>query len=303
MTAILLCGSDRFAIDQALSILLKGAGVHTIVKNPAKLAQTLAPSFFTEKRLVCLDGIDSWKDKEQELVQSYLKNPDPSITLVIIALKASSELSKCCSEVQEFEKQAPWEKEANTTAWIQAFFAERAVKIQPKLCQKLAASLSGDFHGLVNELEKLCTYVKDEVTEQDIAAVSTLWSQHSLWQLSDAVISANSEGALSCLYSILKQDLYVLVVVRHLRSAIHQLLDIGSRIDAGQPRIAEHYPKLKGRLFEKAYANAERLGSKRLKQALFLIDGTEAQLKDSPFDETALLQTLILKLRSALSTA
>lgn len=305
-----LIGSDTFSIDQALTELFKQVPSHTVVKVPSKLEELLfAPSFFKEPRLICLQGVDSWKEKEQGLVVQYLKRPDPSITLVIVAesIKPASDLYQALEryQIRNFAKETPWDKEARLCKWVEAFCKEKGKTITQRLCQQLVKGSRGEFHTLVHELDKLITYVGDakEITESACVAISTLSEQNTLWQLSDAIIQGNLADALAILHNVDKQDVYSLIVVRHLRNSIHQLLEIASRIRSGQQNIAEHYPKLKGRLFEKALSNAQRIGLARLKQALLAIDAVENKLKDAAASEITLLQTLIVKLRNALSTA
>lgn len=299
--------SNQFTVEQALDELFSG---RQVVKNPTKLQDALfSPSFFKEQKIVYFDGVDAMKEKEQEELIRFIKKPDPYITLVLTAeaLKASSPLYQALEShvIVQFPKEAPWDKEAKVTLWIEQFFKKRSVAISSKLAQTLAKAVKGDFHALVQELEKLSTYIGEakEVKEADIAAISTLWPQNSLWNLSDALLQGTSREALTLLKNIDQQELFCLIVVRHLRNSIHQLLEIASRIAVGEQEIASHYPKLKGKLFDKAYANANSFGITRLRNALCLIDAVESDLKESAADEKTLLQTLILKLRNALFTS
>jgi DNA polymerase III delta subunit len=311
-SVLLILGKEtnRFSVEQALDHFFSELKGCAITKNPTKLDDELfSPSFFKEKKVLFLDGVDGLKDKEQQLLVRFLKRPDPYITLVLTAeaLKTTSELYKALEAylIVQFPKETPWDKEAKITHWIEQFFKKRHVAIHSKLADTLAKTVKGDFHALMCELEKLYAYIGEakEVTEKDVAAISTLWQENSLWQLTDALLQGTASTTLSLLKNIDQQDVYSLVVVRHLRNTLCQLLEIATRIEAREPNISEHYPKLKGKLFEKAHTNASKIGIHRLRLALSLVDGVEGDLKESAADETTLLQTLLLKLRHALFTS
>lgn len=318
MPQAVLIVADQFTTCQSLACIKSAASDREIItkKNSSGVQELLfSQSLFQEKRVLVLEAVDGWKEGEStECIKQltvYLNRPDPAMTVVCCAetVKANSPLYLAFTAhcIVQVAKDPPWEKEAKIAAWIQSFCKARSVQIDPKQCVRLAKAANNSYLVLTQELEKLLTYIGDEktITARHIEAICALGEQNTLWQLSDAILQADIKQALILFKSIEQQSLYSLIVVRHLRNSVRDLLQIASMASSGQDigKISEHFPKMKGRLFEKANNRAQFIGTAKLIRLLQLVDGAESQLKDSTVDETTLIQTLILKLNNALLTA
>lgn len=306
--------ADSFTICQALELMKNSfsEAPHTVVKTGAALLQALfSPSLFRQKELIIFEGVEELKEPEQQQCAHYLQNPDPHVTLFCSSetLKPSSTLYKAFDKhsILQPAKEAPWDKEARIAAWIQQYCRKAGLEIDQRASSQLAKLCQGNYARLVSELNKLFAFVGDgkNIGQAALDAVCGMDEQHTLWQLSDALLQKDIQRALRVLAGIDRQELYGLVVVRHLRNTIRDLAQMASMIDDAWsvPQISERFTKLKGRLFDKAYAHAGAIGAPGLQKALVLIDEAEWRLKDSVPDEKTLLQTLIIRLQHALRTS
>jgi len=63
---------------------------------------------------------------------------------------------------------------------------------------------------------------------------------------------------------------------------------------SGTTNLQQHFPQLRGKLFDKNFRLANGVGEAFLTHTLMSLDKTERSLKDSPFDEEALLMKAML---------
>lgn len=63
---------------------------------------------------------------------------------------------------------------------------------------------------------------------------------------------------------------------------------------SGVQNIQEHFPQLKGKMFDKNMRLAREAGMPFLRRALLEIDKAERALKDSPLDEVAITMKVLV---------
>lgn len=292
---VLVIGGDAFDLEELIKrqhkegsrVKFTGSEV-----SPVELEEALFGLF--AKDLIVIEEAHDLKGKALEILMAFIKRPNPAISLVMQATK-KTELSKLvsCVEIAEVK---PWEKQAKVAEWIVAYLKERAIKIQPTLANTLAQSFGHDRYFLRQELEKLMVYIGDkkEIEASDCKAISSLEIEESVWILTEAFLQRDAKHGLKILHSLLERGMSAFLLLRSLRSSCHQALEMCAMADAQIPNIPEHFPQLKGKLFEKNFRLAKEAGTAFLTKALIAIDKAESSLKDSPFDESTLLTKLFV---------
>lgn len=261
--------------------------------SKASLEEALfSPSLFADT-LVVVEKAHELEDKALELIASFIKRPTPKISLILHSQKALDLPKELPVEVIGEVK--PWDKQAKMATWIASYLKEQGVKASAQIASNLATRSASDRFLLSQELDKLITYVGDkkEVTQADVEAICTLEHNETIWQLTDAFLERNRQRALSLLKNLLDQEMSAYLIVRQLRNVCHQALMMLSLKDNGE-NVQEHFPQLRGKLFEKNFRLAQEAGSPYLTKALLHIDKTELALKDAPFDETLLLMRIFV---------
>jgi len=292
---VLVVGGDAFDLEEVLK-RSKRSGNPKRFKGSEVTATDLEEALFGlfAKQEVVIEEAHELKGKALETVMAFIKRPNPEIVLIMQATK-KTELSKLvpCVEIGEVK---PWEKQAKMADWIISYLKERAIKIQPALANTLAASFGLDRFLLSQELEKLCTYIGDkkEIDAPDCKAISSLEVEESVWIMTEAFLQRDAARGIKILQSLLERGVSAFLLVRSLRSSCHQALEMCALSEAGGHDVAEHFPQLKGKLFEKNFRLAKEAGMSFLTKALAAIDKAEARLKDAPFDESTLLMKLFV---------
>ena len=92
------------------------------------------------------------------------------------------------------------------TQWIAKSLQKMGKKISQSACQRLWFSAGRDLTLLENELGKLAAYVdgREEVTEEDVAAVGVQTTEYKVFDLTDALLSGRASQAMGMLETLLR---------------------------------------------------------------------------------------------------
>lgn len=288
---LLIQGGDAYDLEQELSRFSKEAVRKHFVASEVKAAELeealFSASLFSDT-LVVIEEAHELTNKAFDFVMAFVKRPVLRVFLVLQA-RGRTDFGKLMPVV-EYPEIKPWDKQAKMAEWIAGYLKQQNMKVHPQVIAELSKGGSDRFY-LRQELEKLIAYVgeKKEIQLADVAAICTLESEHTLWQLTDAFMQRDTKKAVVLLTELLKQNTSPFLLIRHLRNVCQQALQMCSLAEAGVNNIHEHFDKLKGKLFDKNFKLAKEAGSAYLTKTLLAIDKTELALKDSPFDETTQL--------------
>lgn len=294
---ILVQGGDSFDLEQQVAKWKKDQQLCRFNGESVAVGELesalLSPSLFADT-LVIIEDAHELKPKAEELVLAFHKSPGTRVQLILHAT-SRTELSKHLPVV-EIAESKPWEKQGHTADWIRTYVEASGKKIHPQVAAQIAASGTQDRFLLQQELDKLITYALDkkEIQLEDVQAICTLAHESTVWQLTDAFLQRDSQKALKVHYLLERQEISPFLIIRQLRNVCHQALTMLSLSDQGIRNVQEYFPQLRGSLFEKNFKLAKEAGSDFLTRSLLAIDETELALKDSPFDETALLMKLFI---------
>lgn len=258
------------------------------VKPPALEEVLFSPSFFSET-FVVIEKAHELSAKAQELIIAFAKKPMAKVWLLLHAT-GKNDFAKHMDHVAIPEVK-PWDKQGKIQEWISGYLKAQGIKVSSQVATYIASTGTTDRFFLREELEKLITYVGDkkEITQNDVKAISAFEHEETVWQLSDAFLLRDRQKAASILQHLLQQQASPFLLVRQLRNVCHQALMMLSLSESGVHNVQEHFPQLRGSIFDKNFKLAKEAGTAFLTKSLLLLDKTERALKDSPFDEATLL--------------
>ena len=157
--------------------------------------------FFSEKRLLLLDGTGILKTGKDEFV-SIMENM-PETTCIIICEPEVDKRSKVYKWIKkngyvgEFLKKKQTEKVL--LRWIAALLGKEKKQIRENNARYFLQKTGDDMFQIKNEIDKLIAYVGDreEITQADIDAVASGEVQDKIFDLVDAIARKNKAAALS----------------------------------------------------------------------------------------------------------
>ena len=157
--------------------------------------------FFSEKRLLLLDGTGILKTGKDEFV-SIMENM-PETTCIIICEPEVDKRSKVYKWIKkngyvgEFLKKNQTEKVL--LRWIAALLGKEKKQIRENNARYFLQKTGDDMFQIKNEIDKLIAYAGDreEITQADIDAVASGEVQDKIFDLVDAIARKNKAAALS----------------------------------------------------------------------------------------------------------
>ena len=164
--------------------------------------------FFSEKRLLLLDGTGILKTGKDEFV-SIMENM-PETTCIIVCEPEVDKRSKVYKWIKkngyvgEFLKKNQTEKVL--LRWIAALLGKEKKQIRENNARYFLQKTGDDMFQIKNEIDKLIAYAGDreEITQADIDAVASGEVQDKIFDLVDAIARKNKAAALSYYNAIAK---------------------------------------------------------------------------------------------------
>ena len=207
----LLTGDEPYLILQAKHMLKNGMiregdtmnyAEFTDAKVDINTLQELAFTypFFSEKRLLLLDGTGILKTGKDEFVN--IMDNMPETTCILICESEVDKRSKVYKWIKkngyigEFLKKNQTEKVL--LRWIAALLGKEKKQIRENDAIYFLQKVGDDMFQIKNETDKLIAYVgeKEEITKEDIDAITSGEVQDKIFDLVDAIARGNKPAAL-----------------------------------------------------------------------------------------------------------
>jgi DNA polymerase-3 subunit delta len=281
--------------------------------NPAQLLMSLsqiAVGDSEKHRVIVARGVDSLRASDAEALAAILPRVPNEARLILVAegdktgrdTKLSSRLLKAAeAEGQVFD--FPPLRPNEVPAFIQMRAREWGLKLAPDASRALAARVGTDGAVIEREMEKLRSAVEPEevVTGALVAELVAPSTEHSVFELTDAVGERNPQKAFIALQSLLAsgQTTFLLLpmIARQLR-LVWQVKAEKERIEGAalkDPAVARMGDWQKQKLQRQAQAFTWEALEDGL-VALFDVDLALKGIEEGGEDPQALLETLILRL-------
>ncbi|MCI6859329.1 MAG: DNA polymerase III subunit delta [Eubacterium sp.] len=219
--------------------------------------------FFSEKRLIVLDGTGILKTGKDEFVRIMEEMPDSTCILICEAeVDKRSKVYKWIKKngyIGEFLKKN--QKEKTLLSWIAALLGKENKNIRESDARYFLEKTGDDMFQIKNETEKLISYLGDrtEITREDIDNITSGEVQDKIFELTASIARGEKKEALSyyndlillkepplhILYLIVRQY-RILLIIASMRN-LHKPDDAIAKA-AGIPRFAirKNEQQLKG---------------------------------------------------------
>lgn len=283
-------------------------GGETGADRIAEAAQSLP--FFAERKCVLVTDPDADAMKTAELSKwKELVSSLPETTVLVVALPSLEAEEKKGKSWKNF---IGWMKSSGSTvrfgrrtgAQLQKLLCSGAQKrgclLSSRNADRLVACCGSDLTTLFNELEKLCSYIKQgEITAQVIDELTVKNLEARVFDLSKAVLSGSGDRAYSILNLLLEQGEEPVAVLAVLSSAYLDLYRVRTSIQSGlsamEPAKYFDYARKEFRL-RNAERDAGRYPGGMYRESLKELLAADLALKSSRGDRRLVLEKLIAKL-------
>ena len=206
--------------------------------HEALLAAIPAMSLTQSRRYLLADGVERWRDRQQEAVAEALASLPPDLTVVLISrAKAPAKLARAVKaaqgEVHEFE--APKAREMPRALVADA--KRLGFRLDPAAARALVERMGANPVRLSHELERLALWAGEggEVTAADLEEMVADTSEAAVWSLSDALLERDPARALAIGERLIDQGENVTGLIYGLASRLRGACAAAAQLEEGIP--------------------------------------------------------------------
>ncbi len=254
--------------------------------------------FFSERRVVLLDGLGLFSEKHEQL-EAYLSKLPDYLVLIVNETDADKrgKLYKTAAKyghIAEFSEM----DEKSLMDWTVKELASVGKKIKKDTCEMFVAGVGKDLNYLNNEIEKLIAYTdgRDTVTDADIKAVCSPVVENKIFDLVSAVADGNRKKALEKYNDLLTLKEAPMKILFLLARQFDQLLHINELLDEGYGvSVIADKLKMNPYVVKKSVPASKRYSKERLKEAVFDMVKSEEDVKTGSLDDRLSVELMIIK--------
>lgn len=215
-------------------------------------AQTV--SMFATKKTILLRGLDRITGSFFKDIISFVKNGNPSVTLLITGTGWPSKgiIKKELDAFKRALKKSGYsytftKKSFQPVRFVQELAAELGISIHYQAIQQLARDC-GSPSILENEIHKLACFADEdtEITTKDVSLLCEITAEAEIWGLTGAIVKNNINDALASLHRLLKDEVSPHQIFGMVAWQIRQLTVLQDHLDKRHP-IGKYWQRSRDR--------------------------------------------------------
>lgn len=234
----LLLGGEGALADRAMKkisaqLAEEKAEVTTLLAGdliPGDIADTLAPSLFSERRALILKDLQDLDDECKDEITRYLDNIDPTITVVFIhkgGVKGKALLDAIKKAKPEIIACDALKKEAEKEQFVKELFLDSGRKATPGAIKALVGALGSDLRELQQAVSQLSLDApKGTIDEEIIDTFHKGRVETTGFDVADATLDGDLPTALVCLRSALETGTDPVMVTSAIASSLRNLAKV-----------------------------------------------------------------------------
>ena len=312
MGLVLIQGAESLLADRAISqVIATKAGAQTSIFSADELevgfiTDSLAPSLFSDARVVVIKDLQDLTAECSDEVVSYLENQDENLTLVLWhkgGVKGKALIDKIKKFKPEIIAAEAIKKESEKSDFVRAEFKRLERKISTEAVSALIDSLGSD----LRELSAACSQLASDVAlqkvidEDDVARYQMGRVESTGFDVADAALDGKTAIALINLRNALSTGTDPVLIVSALASSLRTLAKV-----SGASRSAKSF-ELASTLaiapwqIDKARRQLTGWSEGGLAKAVVAIAAADADIKGAASDPIYALEQAVMTVSAAKS--
>jgi len=207
-------------------------GKNPDVKEIISLADTMP--FFSERRLILIDGSGYFKGAPEEMVTYIPQMPDT--TCMIFCESEVDKRNKLYKKVKENGYIAELNKQdsAQLMKWAAGILSRDGRKITRPVMEYFLERTGDDMENIRTELEKLICYTmgRDVITKEDVEAVGTVHVTNRIFEMVSAIVAGNKRKAMDLyedLLTLKEPPMRILFLIARQFNQLLQVKELASK--------------------------------------------------------------------------
>ncbi|MGI8506907.1 MAG: DNA polymerase III subunit delta [Solirubrobacteraceae bacterium] len=228
------------------------------------------------RRFLIVEGVERWKDKDLDPIESAVGAIAPDTTVAFFAREDSRNrvaerlralVREAGGDVSAENSVKPWE----LPKWVLVRASELGVELEPDAARALIAHVGERQQRLLRELEKLAVGAEEGVG-LDVAAIEELTApsaERKAWAVADALVAGDAPGAIRAYLALRNQGERVSGLLYWISQRVRVAHAVAAALDGGEPPAQiKRGLRMPSRAADRLIADARRAGSDRLRQAI-----------------------------------
>jgi DNA polymerase-3 subunit delta len=309
---VLVQGAEALLADRAISkIIASNPGAQVITLSAYEIesgviTDNLAPSLFSDARVVVIKEIQDLTSDCSDEVGDYLENQDENLTLILwhkggVKGKALvDKIKKAKAEVIVFEV---IKKDSEKSDFIRSEFKRLERKVSTEAVSALIDSLGSD----LQELSAACSQLASDVTfskiidEDDVRAYQQGRVESTGFDVADAALDGKTAIALINLRNALATGTDPVLIVSALASSLRTLAKVSGQSSSSKSFELASILALPPWQIDKARRQLSGWNEIGLTKAVIAIANADADIKGAASDPIYALERAIMTVCSARS--
>jgi DNA polymerase-3 subunit delta len=228
------------------------------------------------RRFVVVDGVERWKDKDLDALETAVAAIAPDTTVAFFAREDSrnraperllAAVRKADGDISAEDSIKPWE----LPKWAIARASELGIELEPDAARALIRHVGERQQRLLRELEKLALGAPEDGAQLDASDIEELTassSERRAWTVADALVAGDARAALAAFLQLREQGERVPGLLYWISQRVRVAHDVAAALDAGEPPAqVKRRLRMPSRAADRLIADARRAGPDRLRQA------------------------------------
>jgi len=211
-------------------------GKNPDVKEIISLADTMP--FFSERRLILIDGSGFFKSAPEELVTYLPQMPDT--TCIIFCESEVDKRSKLYKKIKELGHVAELNKQdaSQLMNWAAGILAKDGKKITRQVMEYFLERTGDDMENIRTELEKLICYTmgREVITKEDVEAIGTVHVTNRIFEMVSAIVAGNTRKAMDLYEDLLTLKEPPMRILFLIAKQFNQLLQVKELMGKGSDK-------------------------------------------------------------------
>jgi DNA polymerase-3 subunit delta len=275
--------AERRARLRALAESLSGTEGLELLEGddatPDAVAATLdSMTLAIGRRFVVVDGVERWKDKDLDALESAVTAIAPETTVAFFAREDSrnrapdrlhAAVVAIQGDISAENSVKPWE----LPKWAIARAAEMGVELEPDAARALIGHVGDRQQRLLRELEKLALGGAGDgsvtIDADDVAHLTASSAERRAWTVADALVAGDRAAAIRTYLQLREQGERLAGLLYWISQRVRQAHDVAVALDAGEaPAQIKRRLRMPSRAADRLIADARRAGADRMREAI-----------------------------------
>lgn len=307
----IIYGDNEYLVEDKLAKIIKEANLEDINISHYDLEENdsddaledlMTVSFFSDQKIVVIKNIEELLKESDAIINqwiSYLKKPNPDVTLLIVQktlLPENSRLGKALFTTCHLEKVEDMTKDMYPD-YIKSYLKTMDYQMSDDAIMELLGRCDYNLLHIKQELEKLTLYKFKEqhINLKDVTQLVSRNLEENIYELINNLLISNNHKTIEIYYDLLARSEDPLRIMNSITNKIRQLIHTKLLLQQGysQEELKNHFNISSGQAYY-LIKDANKANTKDLEEMISRLSKLDYDIKVGKVDKKIGIEMFIL---------